>query len=343
MKPLTFDQAYPRERVASTEEHLMDVWRGDMRRVYSCVSTTPDYRRVDDPIKQAELAAQNLTRGYQLPGFNIPRVTADFGTAIEPAIHSVEEADSFLSLEPASTGGARRAHRLYLDVCEKLQTEPYDRLYATTLSIQSPLNTAALLWDHTSFASAMDSEPAAVHRFLDRLTDRLIAVIESSIDAAKGKICGAPWPYIWLPPDLGVSITDDYMSLIPAEKYKEFGIPYIERVSRRFGGLFLHCGGAYSHQLPNLRDSGINLLGLTFSHPYTKLSDIYRVFQDSIVLVPYLAPASNGQYPNKSAFLTDLIRSAPPEARLWFILHPEERDFMMQMTIIQSHITSHRF
>ncbi|MDR1261919.1 MAG: uroporphyrinogen decarboxylase family protein [Oscillospiraceae bacterium] len=343
MKTLTFDQAYPRERLISTEEHLMDVWRGDMRRVYSCVSMTPDYRRVDDPVKQAELAAQNLMRSYQLPGFNIPRLIADFGPAIEPIVHSAEEADSFLPLELASTDDARRVHKLYLDVCEKLQTAPYDRLYTTTLNVQSPLSTAASLWDHTSFTAAMDNEPAAVHRFLDRVTDCLITVIESSIDAAKGKICGAPWPYIWLPTDLGVSITDDYMPLTSADKYKEFGIPYIERVSRRFGGLFLHCGGAYSHQLPNLRDSDINLLGLTFSHPYTKLSDIYKIFQDSIVLVPYAAPASNGQYPNKPAFFTDIIRSAPPEARLWFILHPEERDFMMQMTIIQSHITSHRF
>ncbi|GHU70389.1 hypothetical protein AGMMS49992_02630 [Clostridia bacterium] len=357
--PLTFNQIYPAERLAETEEHLMDVWRGDVRRTYSCISMMPNYRQLEDPIQQAGLAARNLLGSGKYPGWNMPRLVADFGTvstaaywggrkqlpvggclSIQPVVHNVDEAESLLPALQPSDGDVTRSRTLYADVCERLEIEPYQRLYTTTLDFQGPLNTAALLWEQMDFMASMYENPKVIHRFLDKVTDFLIQIMEASLEGTNGHVCGNVWPYIWLPSDLGIAMTEDYMPLLSTEMYREFGIPYVERISRHFGGLFLHCCGAFKHQLMNLRDADINLLGLEFSHPYTKLVDIYNVFEDSLVIVPHMGPKAAEEYASKAAFLGDLIKKAPREARLWLILHPEDKDFIMQMTIVQAHITS---
>ncbi|MDR1599170.1 MAG: uroporphyrinogen decarboxylase family protein [Oscillospiraceae bacterium] len=361
MKPLTFDRAFPKSLLDATEEHLMDVWRGDVRRVYSCAAAAPGCRWLDDPIRQAETAAAGIMRESGYPGYNIPRLAADFGetsvaaywggrvsqsdgggTAIEPVVHNVGEADALRPPDPANGGDAALAAKLYRDVCGILMTEPYDRLWTTTIDLRSPLDTAAMLWEPSDFMGAMSEHPAVVHRFLDRVTDHLIAVVEASLASAKGRVCGGIQPEIWLPSDLGIVITDERMAMVSGDVYKEFGIPYLERISRRFGGLFIRCRGAFGRQLASLRDSGVNLLGLEYSHPYTRLADIFRVFEDSIVIAPRMGAKASEEYEGKAAFLGDMARRAPREARLWFTLRSEDPDFMAQLAIAQAHITSYR-
>lgn len=360
MKTLTFDQAFPRARLAATQEHMMDVWRGDARRVYACIPAM-DYSMLDDPARQAESAARIILRGGQYPGYNMPRLTADYGKysvasywggrryraadgslTIDPVARNADEADALRDPDPPSSGDAARAAKLYLDVCDILRIEPFDKLWTTTIDFRGPLDAAATLWEPNDFLAAMTKRPEAVHRFLDRVTDHLIALMEFSIAAAKNRVCGGVQPDIWLPSDLGVVMTEEFMSRLTPEEYAEFGIPYTLRIGGRFGGLFLRCGGAFARHLPGLRDCGVNLMGVEYTHPYTTLADIYDVFEDSIVIVPKMGIKARDEYASKAAFIGDLARGAPAEARLWFALHPEDRDFMIQMAIVQAHITSYR-
>jgi len=311
---------------------------------------TPNYRQLSDPQQQVELAVENLLTSHIYPGWNIPRLVADFGTvstaaywggrvrlpvggclSIEPIIYSAEQADLATPGEP-SGGDCARGLKLYRDVCDRLET---DQLYTTTMDIQGPLNTAALIWEQSDFMVAMLETPDAVHRFLDRVTNHLISIIECYIQGAGGRICGNVWPYIWLPPDIGIGITEDYMPLLSAAMYREFGLPYVERISQRFGGLFVHCCGTYEHQLRNLRESSMNLLGLEFSYPYTRPEALFETFGDSVVFVPQLGPKGVEEFENKASFFKNLLQRMQPDTRMWFIVHPEEADYQNQLAVVE--------
>jgi hypothetical protein len=95
------------------------------------------------------------------------------------------------------------------------------------------LNTASLLWQQEEFMIAMYNEPAQVHELLEQVTEHIIHIIRA-MKKSIGNICGPVWPYIWLPTDIGVGITEDYMPLLSPKLYREFGIPYVEKISREF-------------------------------------------------------------------------------------------------------------
>ena len=263
---MTFDEVYPEAKIQKTESFLRNLWAGREKTAYSAYPSEPNYRQAVDIHDMAEKAAENILRGANLPGFNIPRLIADFGTVstaaywggerytpvggcigIKPVVESAEDVES-AKPQDASGGDVERGVRLWRLVSEKLST---DRLPCSFIDIQGPLNTAALIWKQEEFMISMYTEPGAVHALLESVTEQIIRIIHEMKERI-GRISGPLWPYIWLPTDIGVGITEDYMPLLSPELYNEFGVPYVERISEALGGIFLHCCGKFEHQLENL-------------------------------------------------------------------------------------------
>ena len=136
----------------------------------------------------------------------------------------------------------------------------------------------------------------------------------------RDRIIGMIWPYIGLPADLGVSITQDYMPLLNPELYRDFELPCLKRISDHFGGVFIHCCGRYAHHLENLKNSGVLIRGLETHHPQTLLNEIYRVFGNEIAYVPYVAPDGKKEFPEMSAYVDYLATTSAAKARYWFPL-----------------------
>lgn len=345
---MDFKEIYSEDREKKTEEHLRKVWKGEIRTTYSCIAH-PAYRQVEDTAEYVRLAVQNILENGQYPGYNPPRLIADFGTVsmasgwggkihlpecgckyIDPIVHNAEEAQKVFPLK--TEGDVQKALKLYGEVCRELGS---DRLYCTTIDFQGPLNTAALLWEQSDFMAAMYEEPDAVHAFLEKVTDYLIETIRKLQRALGEKICGNVWPYIWLPSDIGVGITEDYMPLLSADTYREFGIPYVERISREFGGLFIHCCGEYEHQINNLRNSDIHILGLEFHYPHTRPEVLFEAFGGEVLFVPYLAPRGEDEFKTRSEYLQYIKRVEREDTRLWFIIDPGEKDFQEQLALVE--------
>ena len=252
--------------------------------------------------------------------------------SINPIIHSVEEADTVCPNDPEG-GDAEKGIALFRQVCDTLKTSD---LYCTTFDFQGPLTTAALLWEQTDFMISMCTEPDAVHRFLDQVTTQLIKIMKAFVKNTNHKVCGNLWPYIWLPSDIGMGITEDYMPLLSADMYKEFGIPYLERISKEFGGLFIHCCGEYTHQIENLKNSNINILGLEFHYPFTKPEVLFEAFGSSVLFIPYVSHQQNDKFKSNVEYFKYLKSIKKPNTRLWFILDPNNADFEQQLKIVQS-------
>lgn len=347
---MTYKEAYPKERMTEIEAHLRKVWSGEVNSTYSCISTRPNYRQLEDEKNIVDLAVENILLNSKYPGYNPPRLIVDYGTvstaaywggtvhlpvggclSIEPIIKSTNDLAD-IHCNAFEEGDGQRGINLYNQVCKKLDTSD---LYCSTFDFQGPLTTAALLWEQTDFMVSMYTEPEIVHSFLDHVTTKLIEIIKKYIAGTNNKVCANVWPYIWLPTDIGIGITEDYMPLLSKEMYKEFGIPYVERISKEFGGVFIHCCGEYEHQIENLKNSEINILGLEFHYPHTRPEVLFEAFGSKALFVPYIAPKGAETFKNNTEYFLYLKSIMKQDTRLWFILNPDSDEFNNELEIVE--------
>ena len=350
MVGLKFCDIYPVDRLEETKKHLRRVWSGEVKTVFSSYSMDYEYRQMDDLTQMVENAVLNLEAGKSMPGFNVPRVTIDFGTIstasywggkifkpeggrkwIDPVIHSVDDIKNLESASPES-GDAAMATVVWKNVCKELDTTT---LPCSLLDIQGPLNTLSLMWEQQDFMMTMYDNPNAVHKALDMVTDHLIGLIRGML-AAIPAVEAPLWPFIWLPPDIGIGITEDYMPLLSPELYLEFGIPYVKRLSDEFKGVFIHCCGQFSHHIDNLVNSDINILGMEFVYPKIDIDRLFAAFGSSAVFVPNIMEGHEADFGGMTEYFENINERRLQETRLWYILHPESEDFLKQVEFLES-------
>jgi len=114
-----------------------------------------------------------------------------------------------------------------------------------TPDFQGVLNTASMIMDQTAFLTDIALAPNKVHKFLDCVYETNVEFFRQLLEKT-GRIDGCFWPPVWLPADIGIMVIEDMMPFLSAESYKEFGIPYLKRLSDEFGGVFFHCCGKCS-------------------------------------------------------------------------------------------------
>ncbi|MCL2708038.1 MAG: hypothetical protein FWF03_02860 [Defluviitaleaceae bacterium] len=351
-----FGEAYPDSRLEATKKHLRAFWEGKVKTAYTCVTQEPYYRQLRDHAQMAVNAAENIIANSKYPGHYVPKLICDFGTVstasffggeikysagflpfVEPIIRSPEDALRFLDEWEGKDfnfwdADAGSGIRLFRDVSEKLQT---DELYCTSVDFQGPLTTSALLWEQTDFMCSMYERPEVVHKFLNFVTDYLIALLRFTIKESGGRLSGNVWPFIWLPDDVGVCMTEDYMPLLSAEIYAAFGAPYVKRISEELGGLFLHCCGNFVHQIGNLRDTGIKLLGMEIHYPHVDPAAIFDAFGGDIAFVPYASISGHTKLNTTVKFIDYIREIRRAETRLWFIIHAESEDYLEQIAAVE--------
>lgn len=127
--------------------------------------------------------------------------------------------------------------------------------------IQSPFDIAALVWRKEQLFLAMYDAPEAVLALVDKC-HRLLVRFLDEFRRQVGEVNLCHCPYAWAPPELGCWLSEDEAGALSVEMFAEFCLPSLVEMSRRFGGLFMHCCAAADHQygqfarIPNLR--GLN-------------------------------------------------------------------------------------
>jgi len=314
--------------------NIFDFWKTrEPKLVYSYVPE-PVYRQKDPP----ELLRQavEIIANWDASGANCPPVfMPDFGTVttakpfggkvvrssdgeqifIEPAAETIDEA---LDIKPMPNGDVDQAIALYRELCR--QTGRQDIRFVTP-DFQGPLNTAVQVMKQEEFFIALYTEPEKVHELMARVTDTLIEFVRRL--QASVRVDGGIWPYIWLPQEVGVVITEDLMPLLSPAQYAEFGAPYLKRISDAFGGVYVHSCGQWTHNAPVLAQSGVRLLGLDFCYPYATIEAIQDTLP-GLVLQPGYEFNKPLPYADFVAFAEDMILKRNGDTCLWFALnsHP---------------------
>ncbi len=133
------------------------------------------------------------------------------------------------------------------------------------VNVPSPLVTASLIWDYTSFIEATMIYPSEVHVLMEKVTEATILYVKEQVRRIRNLYTmGHEMWYI--PEDLGVRVSDDTAALLSPNLYREFGVRYNSMISRAFGGIVVHSCGDVQHVVgPMMEIEGLK--GLDFTIP----------------------------------------------------------------------------
>lgn len=167
--------------------------------------------------------------------------------AARPLVRTAREADRL-----AEPGLDHPVMARIFEFAERVREKVGPGVPISVPDIQSPFDIAALVWNKQDFYMALMDEPQAVKRLVAKC-HRLLA---SFLDAFKARIpevnlCHCP--YAWAPPELGCWLSEDEPGAMSAATFQEFCLPVLDDLSRRFGGLFMHCCATADHQYRNFR------------------------------------------------------------------------------------------
>jgi hypothetical protein len=312
-------------------------WNGTGKCLVSITTSESLYRQLDDTDQMAKLAVENLRAQAKVPGINMPVLTADFATvttaaywggrvfrdstgeniSIERAAHTVEEA---LAIVPKPIDDpdmvVSRCLKLYDSVCKSLDTE---YLWLRPGDLQGPLNTASLIMNEEELLIEMYTKPDLIHQLLDRITDHLITYVKYTRQAANNKVAGAIWPWIFQTPEFGFGMTEDMMPLLSPDLYKEFGIPYVKRMTDALGPAQIHCCGVWGHHAKNLAKSDIAIRSMEFWYPHTKIEELEPLADKGVVFIPFIALDFAGdKFQTQEQYFQWLVDNTPDKYRFWF-------------------------
>lgn len=189
---------------------------------------------------------------------------------------------------------------------------------------QGPLMTAGMLWKEDEFIVAMFDHPKEVHHILSLVTDHIIAMYRYFRTQHKDANTNC-YPGTWMPQDLGVGLVEDFCHLLSPDLYEEFGLPYVNRISDTFGGVFVHCCGAFKQHWPAFHKI-CNLRGLDTMYPFSKPEEVFAEFPAVVhsMGIDYAETQRNFRDKGSDGWLEYLLPRIPRCLRWQFVVNVDE-------------------
>jgi hypothetical protein len=165
----------------------------------------------------------------------------------EPALHTPEEALAAKMPDLLKDG-------LCPSILERLRyynEATQGKVILTPSDTAGPWSIATQIWHYEDMLAAIRTAPRAVHSFLDLVTDTILEWynLQEAYISRWGR-SHSSFSFPWSP--RGIGIGDDCMVCVSPETFEEFFLPYNNRLSLEYGGIFYHCCMCYERYLPSL-------------------------------------------------------------------------------------------
>ena len=121
----------------------------------------------------------------------------------------------------------------------------------------------------------------------------------------------------WMPDGFGISVSNDECALISASLHDEFSVPYLNRISEAFGGIYIHSCGRWAHQIPSLRKVRA-LRGLEFGASEAPYAPVLEAFGGRTVLAVRVGLHRDLTFDGMAGFVRS-IRAASRTSRGLFL------------------------
>ena len=183
---------------------------------------------------------------------------------------------------------------------------------------QGPLDSAALIMGHNNLFLAMQTHPQEVHRLLGLVTDLIIRFAR----AQRELVCGSGAEFIpsmfqpWIPDGFGLSVANDECVMISAESHDEFNVPYLNRISEEFGGVYVHSCGNWTHQLSSLKKV-VNLRGVEFGASETPIEPVVEALGGKTVIACRVGLNRDVRFSSMTEFIARIRRAYPSNKGLF--------------------------
>jgi len=231
---------------------------------------------------------------------------------VRPVITSPDQIDSLR--KPRITDG-----RLgwVLDQTRAFADYADERLAIQIMDFQSPFTTVEQMVGSERFFLMPYDDPVRLHALMDVVTDFAIEFFRTQIAAAGPACSRGSWPPIWFPPEAGIQMSDDNLVNVSPEVYEEFVVPYNNRISQAFGGLFLHsCTIREAHVVvvrKLKRLTGLNC-DISTSVSVPRLLD---EFGGRAVVAPHAYINTNTNFQSTLEFMENVLAAWRPGQRLF--------------------------
>ena len=230
----------------------------------------------------------------------------------EPCISSPLDIDH-LKMPEMTAGKAgwvleqTRAYREYLD----------DRIAVGIMDFQSPFTTVEQMLGSEQFFLLPYDDPKRFHALMDIVTDGAIRLIQEQIRIIGDNCSRGLWPMIYFPKEAGIQMADDNLCNVSCEVYEEFVIPYNNRISEAFGGLFLHSCIIREGNLATIAKLR-NLTGVNCDiSSGVSIKTLLEWYGEKMVVVPHCYINDGAQFNDYSHFMHAMLEHWSPPKRLF--------------------------
>jgi hypothetical protein len=195
-----------------------------------------------------------------------------------PLIHSAAQVAS-LPVPEISTSSLA-----YLfDIADELRRRAGPDAIVRLVDIQTPMDIAALIWEKSDFLAAMITAPEAVRELALKVRALLTAFLDEWF-ARYGTRFVAHFPDYYM--EGGVTVSEDEVGEVSAAMFEEFFSDELAALSKRYGGIGIHCCAHARHQWANLaRVPGLRLINL--HQPHDVLVAAYGAFGARVAQLHY--------------------------------------------------------
>jgi hypothetical protein len=185
--------------------------------------------------------------------------------------------------------------------------------------IQGPIDNAALILGHNAFLEGILTRPAEIHRLLEAVTELMIDFARAQRDLClRAGVEFVPSGFQpWIPDGGCLSIANDVGVMLSPARHDEFCVPYLNRISDAFGGIYVHSCGDWTHLFPSL-EKVRNLRGLEFGASEASYDKVLARFGGKTVLACRVGLHRDIKFTGMADFVRR-IRAAAPTPRGLFI------------------------
>ncbi|GAG99342.1 unnamed protein product, partial [marine sediment metagenome] len=144
-----------------------------------------------------------------------------------------------------------RVYKRVFDTLSFFEKETGFQIPVGATDPQGPLDVASLIWNNNDFLTACILNKKEVHHLLNIITEAFIEFYTMQYEILKNPAFPVhSFPLI--DSNDGISVSDDETILLSPGLFEEFGLPYLNRISDAFGGLYYHCCGDFGHVLDKI-------------------------------------------------------------------------------------------
>lgn len=198
------------------------------------------------------------------------------------------------------------------EIADELRRRAGDGALVRLVDIQSPMDIAALIWDKNTFYTALVETPEAVVALAQRVKALMIAFLDAWF-ARYGREFIAHYPDYYMP--RGLTLSEDEVGAVSRRMFDALFLPELVELSKRYGGLGVHCCAHARHQWPGLKQiPDLRLLNLV--QPPPVIHAAVRAFAGLPQMHSYGGDGPAWTWPAQY----------PPDARLVFDVTVESRE-----------------